>query len=284
MAAATETPGMDAAPHGASVSRLRDAALKLLLFLYAAWYAGGLAIFTTGWFPVHVQVGVSGWGDCVFLSLAGLLTFFIAWRDCVWKDLALAGTFLILASTAVEIMGVKTGIPFGQYVYTEQLGHGLGGVPWIIPICWFILLLNAYIICSVLIVPREGALSHDSLILVILATSVVVTLVDLNLEPVAVNLKQYWHWVDRKGSFYGVPRINFFGWLSVSIVMVSALAHVLDPRRWKLSTAWVSLFVLGSIQLFFALMNWQAHQFVPVIISLNLIGILAIGLTWLSGK
>ncbi len=284
MAAENDPSAMDAEPHPPSGTRLGKVALGICSFLYLAWYAGGWVIFTTGWFSTNDKVLVSGWGDCVFLSLAGLLTLLIARRDFGWKELVEVTVFVLLGSAAVEIVGVKSGFPFGKYMYTESLGAHIGGIPWIIPVCWFILVINAYIICSVLVVPREGEISRDALVLLILITSVVVTLVDLNLEPVAVNVKQYWSWMDRDRAFYGVPRINFFGWFSVSLILVSALCHMLDPRRWKLSTAWGSLCLLGSIQLFFAVMNWQAHQYAPVLISLNLIGILAIGLAYLSGK
>lgn len=248
--------------------------------LYVAWYLGGIVIFATNWLPSTTRAGVTGWGDCVFLSMAGCLTFLIARRDFGIRDVASAAVFALAASAAVEIIGVKTGFPFGDYRYTGLMGAQVFGIPWIIPVCWFIILINAYIVISALVVSRGEEVSRDAHLLLILLTALVVTLTDVNLEPVAVNVRLYWFWMDMDRVFYGIPRLNFFGWFAISVTLASALVHILDPRRWRPSTAWVSLALLASLQLFFAILNWRAHQFIPVFVSLNLTGFLAIGLAW----
>ena len=127
-------------------------------------------------------------------------------------------------------------------------------------------------------------LSSDAQLLLILLTAMVVTFVDFNLEPVAVNVKRYWVWHERSRVYYSVPHLNFFGWFFVSLILVSVLSHLLDPRRWRLSTVWRCFALLGSIQFLFALLNWQAGQHAPVIITLNLMGLLAIGLVAFAEK
>ena len=222
-----------------------------------------------------------GWGDSVFLVLASILTVINARRDFSPSSVIGATLWIILIAGIAETLGVMTGFPFGRYVYTDQMGWKLLGIiPWIIPACWLILVFNAYIICCVLIIPRHLPL-RDGNHLLILVTAFVVTLVDFNLEPVAVNVKQYWIWLERDHVYYGVPRLNFFGWFVISMILAGVMSQVLDPRRWRWSTACVSWTILGSIQLFFAVLNWQAGQLIPVVITLNLMGLLAIGLVFL---
>jgi len=252
---------------------------------YGVWYAAGLILFATNWFPQKLNDEVSGWGDCVFLSLAGLLSFLWIQRDHGWRC-AIAGSLLILGGAGVaEMLGVRTGYPFGSYYYTDRLGWRLFGLmPWIIPVCWTIVMANAYAICSVMIARRHRVHSSDAQLLLVLLTAMTVTFVDFNLEPVAVNVRKYWIWLEGDQVYYGVPRLNFFGWFFVSLILVSLLSHLLNPRQWRLSTAWRCLALLSSIQFFFMLLNWQAGQYVPVLIGLNLTGALAIGLAAFGEK
>ena len=246
---------------------------------YAVWYAAGLILFTTDWFPKIWREQVSGWGDCVFLSLAGLLSFLWIERDYGWRRATASGLLIMVGAGAAEMVGARTGYPFGEYEYTERLGWRLFHLmPWIIPVCWLIVVISAYAVCSAMIASRHRVHSSDKQLLLILLTSMVVTFVDFNLEPVAVNIKHYWMWLESDRAYYGVPRLNFFGWLFVSLVLVSALSHLLDPRQWRLSTAWKFFALLTSILFFFMLLNWQAGQYAPVLIGLNLTGCLAIGL------
>ncbi|MBI4026428.1 MAG: carotenoid biosynthesis protein [Verrucomicrobia bacterium] len=259
-----------------------DRLLGIAAAAYLVCYIPGLLIQTTNIFPSGVKTPVPGLGECVCLSLAGVCTALIIRRDCDARK-SLQALFTILAGGAIAVMiGLLSGYPFGACMFTEKLGPRLFGLmPWIMPVCWLIAVINAYVVCSVLVMSRLSQPSQDSQVLLALLTAVTVTVMDMNYEPVAASVKQYIHWQEWDRAYYGVPRLNFFGWFTVSLILASILSHILDPKKWRLSTAWMCLGLLATFQLLLSAMNWQAHQYAPVMIALNLTGILAIGLACL---
>lgn len=55
----------------------------------------------------------------------------------------------VLAWTAEEL-GVRTGLIFGPYYYTDVLGAKLGSVPYVIPIYWYLILYSGYVIAALI--------------------------------------------------------------------------------------------------------------------------------------
>ena len=50
-----------------------------------------------------------------------------------------AGALLLVTTgggLAIEALGVATGVPFGEYDYSGDLGPKLAGVPLVIPLAW----------------------------------------------------------------------------------------------------------------------------------------------------
>jgi putative membrane protein len=182
-------------------------------------------------------------------------------------------------------VGVLCGLPFGNYIYTDHLGHRLAGVlPWVIPLCWLILILTAHALCGALLTRAPDLEVSESPLLLNITTATVVTLVDLILEPVAAHVRHYWIWLDRDPLWYGVPRVNFIGWFATAFLLSMFLSRFLDPQRYRISTAWMSLGILGSIQLLFALVNWRAGFYATAFIALNLTGGLAFLLVAAGGR
>src|SRR5438093_10751519 len=69
------------------------------------------------------------------LTIAIVVTFFLAstLHAFVWRGLGWTLGFLVVAvggSLAVEAVGVRTGLPFGDYVYADTLTRKVAGVPW----------------------------------------------------------------------------------------------------------------------------------------------------------
>lgn len=212
------------------------------------------------------------------LAMTGL-TVGVSIRDFGWKRILLVSTMVLLISGIAVMVNLKLGYPFGQLIYTGRLGFRIGGVmPWIIPFFWLLLVLNAYILSSGILISWYDPRSNDFQISLIFLAAIVATLMEACWEPMAMNIKQYCFWLDRDRIYYGLPRLNFFGWLVLSMLLSGMLGWVLDPKRLRLSTAWMSWILFGVMAMFLALLNWHAHQYLPVMISLNLIGFLAIGL------
>ncbi|WP_123619355.1 bisanhydrobacterioruberin hydratase [Halorubrum sp. CSM-61] len=121
---------------------------------------------------------------------------------------------LVAYTYAIELFGVATGWPYGTFEYTVSLGPMLGGVPLALPVFFIPLVVNAYLLCLLLLGPRasNGWLRLASVIAAVVAMDVV-------LDPGAVALG---FWSFGGGSFYGVPLSNYAGWvLSATVAVVT---------------------------------------------------------------
>ncbi|MFC7325219.1 bisanhydrobacterioruberin hydratase [Halorubrum rutilum] len=122
---------------------------------------------------------------------------------------------LIAYTYAVELVGVATGWPYGSFEYTVDLGPMLAGVPVALPVFFIPLVVNAYLLCLLLLGSRasNGWLRLATVIAAVVAMDVV-------LDPGAVALG---FWSFGGGSFYGVPLSNYAGWVVSATVAVVTL-------------------------------------------------------------
>jgi len=170
---------------------------------------------------------------------------------------------LTLYAYGIELLGVTTGFPYGAFEYGIDLGPMLFGlVPVGLPVFFFPLVLNAYLLVLLLLGERAASTPVR-----LLSTVVTVLAVDLVLDPGAVALT-FWTY-DGGGAFYGVPSSNYAGWvLSATVAVLAfdrsfdrlALTDRLRSTEFMLDDL-VSFVVLwGSINAYFG--NW-----VPVIVA-----------------
>ncbi|WP_053949295.1 bisanhydrobacterioruberin hydratase [Halolamina sediminis] len=126
---------------------------------------------------------------------------------------ALGVAALAAYSYAIEIVGVTTGWPYGQFEYGVSLGPMLGGVPVALPVFFLPLVANAYLLCLLLL----GRLA-DRALPRLLSVIALVLAMDVVLDPGAVALG---FWTYGGGVFYGVPLSNYAGWvLSATVAVV----------------------------------------------------------------
>lgn len=150
-----------------------------------------------------------------------------------------------------EYVGVKTGLIFGRYYYTDYFGYKLlDTVPAVIPFAYFMVIYPSYIMAN--LIWRGRAVFFRSSRSLIFWVSVLTTLVmsawDLTLDPAMVNEYHAWVWVDG-GPYFGVPFQNYFGWLLTNLVI--SLAFRLTEQRLPLKplgriTHWIVLLPLLS--------------------------------------
>jgi bisanhydrobacterioruberin hydratase len=121
------------------------------------------------------------------------------------KETKFLSSFLAIAFLGylAEVIGVKTGLIFGNYTYGNSLGIKLLEVPLVISINW------ALLICSSIIIVRKFLTIKW---LVLLVASLLITLIDLLIEQVAVKL-DFWAFSN------GLPGIhNYIGWIAVAFI------------------------------------------------------------------
>lgn len=123
-----------------------------------------------------------------------------------------------------EVVGVNTGLLFGEYHYSKILGIQLFQVPILIAVNWFIIIYCSGIGTHVLLnkVIHRVVKDYNEPSLKLKAMSVIfdgaslAVLFDWLMEPVAIKLG-FWTW----GGDGSVPFYNYFCWLLISILLLT---------------------------------------------------------------
>ena len=116
-----------------------------------------------------------------------------------------------------ELLGVATGVIFGAYSYSDQLGPKvLGLVPVLIPIAWLMMLYPAYETARLLLPDLPKLLTLPIRAVVAAAA---MTAWDLSLDPRMVH-DGNWTWHNGgAGSYFGIPLSNYLGWLLTTLLV-----------------------------------------------------------------
>lgn len=171
---------------------------------------------------------------------------------------------------AIEAVGLHTGWPYGEFTYLASIGPTAGGVPLALPILFLPLVANAVLLATVLTANRR----YGRALRVPLAVGVVL-LVDLVLDPGAVGVG-FWRYASG-GAYYGVPWSNYAGWLLSAIVGVAGIALAFDRPALlqRLDACEFALDDLVSFTVLWGLVNAALGQWIPVVLTLALVGALA---------
>ncbi len=153
---------------------------------------------------------------------------------------ALALCFVL--SFAAEAIGTTTGFPFGPYVYTDRLGFLMFGlVPFNIPTSWFYLQVAGLGMCGRLLPARDDGASRWWWAFV---AALILTAWDLVMDP-AMFRTEHWLWqlpapgsasawqrVLLSDAYFGVPPVNFLGWVLTGTLVARAMLAVIPPSDW----------------------------------------------------
>ncbi|MFC7202297.1 bisanhydrobacterioruberin hydratase [Haloferax namakaokahaiae] len=174
---------------------------------------------------------------------------------------------------AIEYTGITTGWPYGWFYYGIDLGPTVAGVPIGLPVFFIPLVMNAYLLCLLLL----GSRAQNTLIRLV-AVILTVLAMDVVLDPGAVSLGfwEYYRLGEDAILFYGVPLSNYAGWVVSATIAVlaldwafdrSALLTRLDSTEFMLDDLVSFVILWGGINAWFG--NW-----IPVVVA----GLFGIGL------
>lgn len=161
-----------------------------------------LVIFhAVGIFGIHFFDAGSFLRLTPFNLLLTLIILLVNHRD--WKHTwVLVLTFIL--GYLMEVLGVNTGFPFGNYTYGEILGPKVFNTPIMIGVNWLILLYASNSISS-----RFGLTSITKA----LGAAFLMVLLDYAIEPVAITYN-FWTWQN-----VDPPLANYISWFLVAFLL-----------------------------------------------------------------
>ncbi len=171
-------------------------------------------------------------------SAAGLMATH-SWLSYGPKYTAIFLLTTFVFSLGVEMLGSRTGWPFGNYSYSQSLGIQILGVPVVVPFAW-IMLSHPVLVAARKVSPQW----------VFLYGGVGLMAWDLFLDPQMVADGR-WSWVI-KGAHVPlesqIPLSNAFGWLFAGIVLMGLLNLILPKERRKRGANFtaINLFLLWT--------------------------------------
>lgn len=163
------------------------------------------------------------WAGSALLFLEGILLVLAAMLVFGYVRGLLAGACVVVLSYGVEALGVGSGFPFGAYRYTPVLFPRLpGGVPLAVMCAWVLIVFGTYGCFRLAWRGRRLGVAGA------LLGAVLATLLDLEIEPVAAHLENYWQWlVPGSLNYYGVPLTNFVAWFVVAFALLLLIDAIL---------------------------------------------------------
>ncbi|WP_143764505.1 carotenoid biosynthesis protein [Owenweeksia hongkongensis] len=170
----------------------------------------------------------------IYNLLLSVILIFISHASSQFNFLKLFIPVFVLGYL-VELLGIITSFPFGNYHYGEALGFKLYDVPLIIGANWFMLVMGSgFFVRKVISQPW----------LQVFAGALVMVIVDYPIEHMASTL-DYWYWDGNN-----IPLSNFLGWFFVSIIM-----QILFVKYMNKETNHLAIPYLIVVSVFFVLLN-----------------------------
>jgi putative membrane protein len=121
-----------------------------------------------------------------------------------------------LVAIAAEGIGVRTGLPFGQYEYTgawvPSIQLGTSTFPLLVPLAWLLIVGLSW---------QAAKLLSKGWQLVLLS-GLIAALMDAPMEDIMVHVFHYWRW-SHPGPIFGAPILNSAGWFAVSCLLTYML-------------------------------------------------------------
>jgi uncharacterized membrane protein len=179
------------------------------------------------------------------VTIASVVLFFLASVTHAWAHHGFRWALVLVVVTgggglAAEAVGLRTGVPFGDYAYSSSLGPQLFDVPVVVPLAWTMMAYPMFLAARRLtrrwtaVVGGVGLAGWD-----------------VFLDPQMVSDGR-WRWTDPTPSLPGidtVPLTNLAGWLGVGITMMLVLCALLPRDRASETLPAVLLFwtYVGSV-------------------------------------
>ena len=167
---------------------------KFIVIFYIVGFLGFMIPYTKNFF-----VFITPFAILLNIYLLGLYHTYYSRKNIVFFLL------VFLLAYSIEVIGVKTGLIFGNYHYGKALGVKIFETPILIGVNWlFLTYAGTSILKSLKLKP----------VFIILFTPLLIVIYDIILEQIAPKI-QMWYWDN-----VSVPVKNFFAWYFIGMILV----------------------------------------------------------------
>jgi len=168
-----------------------------------------------------------GWEAMRSAVILGSLAQLIAVIMILWDTWGAVRTFVVglaifFLGLGAEVLGSKTGFPFGVYNYTDTLQPQILGVPVEVPLGWLMMMPPSWAVAQS-IADRVNPPWRFPIFITLSALAIMVW--DLLMDPMMVDWGM-WAW-QNPGGYFGIPWSNYLGWLLIS----GLITLLLQPKN-----------------------------------------------------
>jgi uncharacterized membrane protein len=188
---------------------------------YATWAMFALLAYFIFANILSAWIALPAPGDAVFVPVFTLFSLFHAGLTLGARRAALFFVLTVVISYIAEEMGVRTGLIFGPYHYSDQLGLKLSNVPILVPLGWFMMVYPSWVVARALLGGVDLRRLAGMVALALFA-AMVMTGWDMVMDPPMAG-RGVWVW-EQGGDYFGVPLHNYFGWIGNTFVIYLAFA------------------------------------------------------------
>jgi uncharacterized membrane protein len=182
-----------------------------------------------------------------------------------------------IVSYTMEEIGVRTGLIYGPYHYSDMLGAKLGHVPVLIPLAWFMMIYPSWMVARAILPGVNQSSTLGNLARAIVAACVM-TAWDTVMDP-GMAAAGNWVW-EKGGAYFGVPAQNYFGWLLTTFLVYYIAGFLWRKSSKSADVTWIFEALPVIVYAFFAVRYIASSSIaalqVIAVFSMGLPGLLAL--------
>jgi len=186
------------------------------IFDALVWILFAAVIYLIGVEAVGPWLTLPGLGNIGFTLVFVLFAVLHCARCEGWVRTGLFFAMAAVISYLLEEAGVRTGLIYGPYHYSDLLGPKLGDVPVLIPLAWFMMIYPSWMVARAMLagIDTRTVMGIGSLAAV---AAFVMTGWDMVMDP-GMAAAGNWTW-EKGGAYFGVPRHNYVGWVATTFLV-----------------------------------------------------------------
>jgi uncharacterized membrane protein len=232
-------------------AEIRAGIVSLLCALIALYAVARILQVYPGRVPMIAVVALHVLPPAIFALIHGALLYRFS------GIITFTGICLVIGYI-FEIVGVRTGFPFGHYYFTDLMGPNLFAVPIFLGLAYVGMGYLSWTLARLILGGAGPRFAGPRLVTLPLVAAFIMVAWDLSQDPVWSTIMRAWVWL-RGGAYFGVPVSNFFGWYLTVYVLYQLFAlylrgrsdnrDLLPPSYWNLAVVFYGVSAAGNLLL-----------------------------------